>query len=308
MDCAAKAKILSAFGLVALMLCSSGGGCGSYRVRWNPLLGCLERPCLPRSRPYLADPMPYGYYETCWQPWPNQCVGRPLEAIEVESDAQLDGNNEPLPRIHRLPDVKNLEDLEVLPMPPASPTPTEDPGAEVPPEVQGVPADQRGIDSLPSLDSLPIRDAEAKPPAEAEGLKREGSGTQVPEVPKGTSIPESETRKPPIAANRIPERPATSQMRPSRISLGCDSDRDGVVRIVAPPRKSSRRQDALVQPASATELPREPGGKALPLGPYARQRGIIRIETWLPSDERLSSDERLPSDESRPGVSRSARP
>ncbi len=274
-----KAKTISTISLALLLLCVAGGCRTTHGVSRKPLLAGKRPLCSRRGRPVVPDPMPYGHYQTCWHPWPGQCVGHPLEAIDVEPGSAIEPGNGIEATPQRLPAVSDLEQWETLPVPPANPTPVEDVEIELPP-----------LDASDSEPSPATGDTEAETPTEDAGTPTEDAGTE--------SAPETEGD----AAT------STSRARPLQRLFERDREQGTVLRIADQPSKPSRVRDTLVQPAtflrscpsprrsycgglsdplvvrvkpkSAAESPRSPKGRVVPLSLEVRSRGIVQVETF----------------------------
>ncbi len=168
-----KAKILSAFWLALLALCGSGGCSSTHHVRWNPRY--TPGQCRQRPRPvYVAvpAPVPYGYFETCWHPWPGQCDGYPTGAIDVEAGAAMQGGGAVTAPVERLPAVSDPADWEVLPVPEED-SAVGDPGANPMPQ-----DDHNGGELVPSGGlEVPFDDdgTEVPPATEDQGTRKDSN-------------------------------------------------------------------------------------------------------------------------------------
>ena len=86
----ATTKVLLAAWLTLLLLYSSGGCARSCRsggpdCGGSGLLRCLG--CRDKSCPVcVIDPVCHGYEATCWYPWPEECVGCPMDLMQVETE------------------------------------------------------------------------------------------------------------------------------------------------------------------------------------------------------------------------------
>src|ERR1043165_8387718 len=98
-------------------------------VLWLPVmvalsaLGCAVRnQCVDQCNHCCPAPNHhcYGYYSTCWRPWPAECPNRPSYAIMPPMQEQV------------LSDVP----LEPLPAPRNTPTPAATPEQKLPPIVE----------------------------------------------------------------------------------------------------------------------------------------------------------------------------
>jgi len=139
-------------------------------------VGCRHgrgRHCAPPPTPRcwnVVDPECYGYYPTCWKPWPDACGPCPPvdESLTIIEPPAMDQANPPLDR-------------------PFAPTPSADDSAE--PEIIPPPVPE---------DSLPAEPVEVAPP-EPDGI--------VPPEPDETTPPEPEDMAPPVAADAAPSGP-----------------------------------------------------------------------------------------------------
>ena len=94
----ARTKALLAVWLTLLLLLCSSGGCARARCPSDPACGgsCLFRCfCGPkRARPEcVVDPICYGYEATCWEPWPEQCAGCPMDQMQLETQIDVAGDD-----------------------------------------------------------------------------------------------------------------------------------------------------------------------------------------------------------------------
>lgn len=208
-----KTRTLCAIWLATVLLGGSGGCSMPHGVRWNPLLvpGRHHRP--PVAYVPVPDPVPYGYYETCWHPWPGQCVGCPTGAIEVEAAGGAAGRDAVDSPVQRLPAVSQPKDWEVLPVPDATPPADED---------QATPPTQ---DDHP--DGKPLRFRDEELPAEGDDLEL------LPE-PEDTGPPKDE---------RLPVEPPQQG----------DSSGKVARREASRPAESRSQRNEPVQPATFLE-------------------------------------------------------
>ena len=188
----AKIKTLSAACLTLLLLLCGSGGC--LRARHSELSGCGESCLLPfhgRAQQcgpvYVVDSECYGYQATCWSPWPEQCVGCPIDPMLVGTQIDVTGENElnPADRPHPAG----------VPKEPASPGPNAA-GWEVPPVPDPDADDDKDEAPLPPADSQkdtktsPFSEESLRPgeddtgwPPETEGARPLKIEEQPPEPP-----------------------------------------------------------------------------------------------------------------------------
>ena len=245
-----KAEILSTISIALLLACGSSGCHTPNGMHRNSLAAGEHRLCPRRARPVVPDPMPYGYYQTCWHPWPDPCVGHPLDVIEVESDLPLNNGSNADATLERLPEVPEPDDWETLPVPPGDPTPVDD-------REMGLPLENRGESDLvppPGETETPIEDADPESPSE------------------------TDSDAAPAASEDVPLGPSSQG----------GSRRDATLKIVGPPRRVSRRNDGLVQPATFLRwCPKPRGGDVASLDTEIRGRGIVQVEVFLPAYEAI---------------------
>jgi len=189
----AKAKTLSGVCFTLLLLLCGSGGC--LRARHSELSGCGESClCLFRGRTqqcapvYVVDSECYGYEATCWSPWPEQCVGCPIDPMLVGTQIDVTGENE-----------LNAADgphPAGVPMGPASPGPNAA-DWEVPPVPD--PNVDDGKDEVPPLPADIQKDTKPSPFSEEEPRSGEDDTGQPPEMEGARPLKiEEQPPEPPI--------------------------------------------------------------------------------------------------------------
>ncbi len=218
----ATTKVLLAAWLTLLLLYSSGGCARSCRSGGPGSGGCGLLRCFGRrdkSCPVcVIDPVCHGYQATCWYPWPEECVGCPIDLMQAETE--IDATGEAVENWPHLPHAADVPE-EPISLPPdaADSEPIAPPDSDVDggQDEMALPLEENREKREPS----PFREEEPRPGGDGPGMLPETSGgaplqDQLPS-PELAPANDSQTQAKPSSTLRLVAFSTSEPTAPERL-------------------------------------------------------------------------------------------